>query len=519
MSLWKRFLDRYPHADLSRFKHGYERYDRENKEEYVRFQGRDGSEFDMFFKGRLNYSVYFSDELKRALGLPLDFPQELTLNPKPELPIPAINFGDNPYLNLKDKLKRLDIFATPTDYFSIPVRDIFTNTVIKHTSGKESREWLAGPNIRYWPQQLNFAVWCATTGCGVSHRLLFEDDTDHELKLPPQIRAILWFHVYFTIRRILFQIGGVQSSIALPGDPPFDDKDNRYDQPSYERICKEFNISTDHDFRFHKGDNHGLGSVYIWYTNLGPHKTEQEYPGYFKFSDEGGKGSDGNLLQYIKNDESESQYEYFLSRVSQGLTTAGQARLNQSIEALVYCVLGAQVNVRSGILGDTGSAQEVRREFLVLLEDAISQPDISKSVQRFQLAVQEAKLKLDLAVSPGTWLMPSRMVINTESTIGYNNRLKRVEPTMRLGVNTDVNSKSVKVGIKHNLGKSKVLLPHGLGKSKVLLPHVVKKVDESKPAVEERPKPQPNKPETSKHEINLAVITVVAGGLAWYMFR
>ena len=96
----------------------------------------------------------------------------------------------------------------------------------------------------------------------------------------------------------------------------------------------------------------------------------------------------------------------------------------------------------------------------MLLEDAIKQPDISKSVQRFQLAVQEAKVKLDLAVSPGTWLMPSRMVINTESTIGYNNRLKRVEPTMKLGVNTDVNSKSVSVGIKHNLGKSKVSLPH-----------------------------------------------------------
>ena len=194
------------------------------------------------------------------------------------------------------------------------------------------------------------------------------------------------------------------------------------------------------------------------------------------------------------------------------MTNAGQARLNQSIEALVYCVLGAQVNVRSGILGETGSSQEVRQEFLVLLEDAIKQPDISKSVQRFQLAVQEAKVKLDLAVSPGTWLMPSRMVINTESTIGYNNRLKRVEPSMKLGVNTDVNSKSVSVGIKHNLGKSKVLLPHT---------SVVKKRVE-RPKIDEDVKSKETlstKPETSKHEINLAVITIVVGGLAWFMFR
>ena len=518
-SLWNRFLDRYPHADLSKFRRVFEKYDRENKEEHVKFVGRDGSEFDMFFKKRLQPSLYFSDELKKALGLPMDFPQELTLNPKPSLPIPSIDFDESQPLrglNFREKLSRLQIFATPTDSFSVPVRDIFSNTVIKHTSSKESHEWLAGPNMRYWPQQLNFAVWCATTGCGVSLRSLFEDKiggmdaTDHELKLPPQIRAILWFHVYFTIRRILFQMGGIQSSIALPGDPPFNEKDNRYDIPSYKRICKEFNISTDSDFRCHKGENHGLGSVYIWVSYVGPTETDSSYPGFFKFSEEGGEGSKGNLLQYILNDI-DNGYEYFLTRVSNGLTNAGQARLNQSIEALVYCVLGSQVNVRSGILGNTGSAQEVRQEFLVLLEDAIKQPDISKSVQRFQLAVQEAKVKLDLAVSPGTWLMPSRMVINTESTIGYNNRLKRVEPTMRLGVNTDVNSKSVPVGIKHNLGKSKVLLPHT---------SVVKKRVE-RPKIEEEVKNEtpPAKPDATKHEINLAVITIVVGGLAWFMFR
>ena len=31
----------------------------------------------------------------------------------------------------------------------------------------------------------------------------------------------------------------------------------------------------------------------------------------------------------------------------------------------------------------------------------------------------EKKVKLDLAISLGTWLMPSRMIINSESTVGY----------------------------------------------------------------------------------------------------
>ena len=88
---------------------------------------------------------------------------------------------------------------------------------------------------------------------------------------------------------------------------------------------------------------------------------QADYPGTFKFSDEGGKASDGNLIQYITNQYSENQYKHFVLPVSYGLTKAGQARLNQFIEAFVYCILGAQVNVRSSILGDPGSAQEVRQ--------------------------------------------------------------------------------------------------------------------------------------------------------------
>ena len=250
------------------------------------------------------------------------------------------------------------------------------------------------------------------------------------------------------------------SGAALPGDKMFSQTNNKYDIPSYKRLCNEFGISPNSDFHFHKGANHGLGNVYIYFSNLGYRKIEADYPGYNKFSDEGGSASDGNLLDYIENVDASKQYEYFIIPVSYGLTAAGQARINQSIEAFVYCILGSQVNVRSSILGNTGSAKEVQREFLVLFEDAIRKTDISQSVQRYQLAVQESKVKLDLAISPGTWLMPSRMLINTESTIGYNNELKRATSDMKLGVNSDINMLIKPVGIRHNLGESKVVLPH-----------------------------------------------------------
>jgi len=100
--------------------------------------------------------------------------------------------------------------------------------------------------------------------------------------------------------------------------------------------------------------------------------------------------------------------------------------------------------VRSSILGSGGRAKEAQIEFLVLVEDAIRQPDLAKSVQRYQLAVDEAMVRLNLAVCPGAWLMPAKMVINTQSIVGYNNKLKQAVAGMRLGVNSEVNSDTKK---------------------------------------------------------------------------
>ena len=39
-------------------------------------------------------------------------------------------------------------------------------------TGKEAKRWLEGPNLSYWSQALNFAVWCSTAGCGVTRDML-----------------------------------------------------------------------------------------------------------------------------------------------------------------------------------------------------------------------------------------------------------------------------------------------------------------------------------------------------------
>ena len=69
-------------------------------------------------------------------------------------------------------------------------------------------------------------------------------------------------------------------------------------------------------------------------------------------------------------------------------------------------------------------------------------------MQRYQLAVDEAKVRLNLAAAPGTWLMPARMVLNTGSVSGYNNQLRQATPNMQLVVNNSVNLETKKVGAK-----------------------------------------------------------------------
>ena len=88
--------------------------------------------------------------------------------------------------------KAQKIYVTPTEFFTTNFRQIFTNTKIKHTSGAEAKRWLSGPNMSYWPQQLNFALWCATTGSGISRDILLSSTS---LELTSQL---LFFCFCFT---------------------------------------------------------------------------------------------------------------------------------------------------------------------------------------------------------------------------------------------------------------------------------------------------------------------------------
>ena len=464
----------------------------------IYYKEGDGGLLDVFGSD----SKYWSEDMKKALGLNKSsgFPPQLTPSgiKVSSLPVPAVGFHDTAPSLKKIFNGEMKIYATPDEYFTTKFREIFQKAKLKHTTGKESRKWLAGPNMSYWPQQLNFAVWCATTGCGISRDIF---DKDHsKLSLPPNVRNFYLFHVYFTVRRILFQRGGIQSISALPGDPTFNQFDNKYDEASYKRICAEFGVDPSSDFRFTRGANNGLGDVYIYVSNVGPINSGADYPGYDKFSDEGGSASKGNVIYYIESDDAAyAQADWFCPNGAEGLTQSGLSRINQSIEAFVYCVLGSQVNVRSSILGSGGRAKEAQSEFLVLVEDAIRQPDLAKSVQRYQLAIDEAKVRLNLAVCPGAWLLPARMLINTESTVGYNNQLKQAVQGMKLGINNGVNTSTKKAALQLMAGgKSKINPPNSHPSNPIHKAATAESKKNLKPAIEPETNKIPIEPVTKK---------------------
>ena len=141
---------------------------------------------------------YWSPQMKTALGLEGadGFPYQLSpQKTKTLLPIPAVDVTEAVPSLAKISNEEKRIYATPDEFFVTKFRAISQQTRLTHTASADAKTWLGGPNKKYWPQQLNFAMFCSMQGCGISREIF-----DSGLSLTPQIRAFYQFHVYFTVR-------------------------------------------------------------------------------------------------------------------------------------------------------------------------------------------------------------------------------------------------------------------------------------------------------------------------------
>ena len=83
------------------------------------------------------------------------------------------------------------------DYFNVNFPNIFTNYMLGEMRVESPlfQHWESQP-MKLWQTQLNFAVFCASSACGVSSAHL--NYKKHSL-----VRAVYRFHVYYHIRRVL----------------------------------------------------------------------------------------------------------------------------------------------------------------------------------------------------------------------------------------------------------------------------------------------------------------------------
>ena len=101
-----------------------------------------------------------------------------------------------------------------------------------HVGDKLWKNWNKAP-LKLWQTQLNYAVFCASSACGVSSTHL--NYTKH-----PMIRSVYHFHVYYHVRRILQKL-----QVPLPHETGFNAAENPYTESEFLKICEDYRVPND----------------------------------------------------------------------------------------------------------------------------------------------------------------------------------------------------------------------------------------------------------------------------------
>ena len=155
-----------------------------------------------------------------------------------------------------------------------------------------------------------------------------------------------------------------------------------------------------------------------------------------------GPDEDGNYYAIMARvNWSDRDYLSMIAYNTFGLTKIGQKLFQESIESYVYSVLGAQAQTRWSIVGAGAKSSQTQDVFYKIVEDTIIQGDQTVTISDMRKSIQDTNVVLNLAISPGIILAPSRMVILEEAIVGYNNILTIATKDMSFGKNGGVNYK------------------------------------------------------------------------------
>ena len=341
-------------------------------------------------------------------------------------------------------VNNLKIYVNDTEFFEARNLNIFTNYTLTFHNLEMVNKWRNKCDMSFYQNQLNFAVWCATTGCGVS--------AEHFNDPENLLSSVFRFHLYYQTRKILQEM-----SCPIPGDEIFNPTDNHINLSSFQKLCNEFNIKG--DFRFKGGDSGGLGTMYNYFPRT-VYRPEYHHAGYNRVKGSYDPNKDKfNIsnttfeylkIDYIKQDAAIEGWKQFIEETSDGFTKAGIVRLDDSIRNYVHCILGSQAQTRANI----SKSPETQQYFIDLLEENIkSMFSIPESITQYQDAISKTNVKIDYVISQGLYMIPSDLILKIGTLVGYNNNIVVATKNMKIGRNDMVNNNqtaAVQIPIKIN---------------------------------------------------------------------
>ena len=265
------------------------------------------------------------------------------------------------------------------DQFTANFPNIFTNYVIgsMRVESPLYQHWLHQP-MKLWQTQLNFAVFCASSACGVS--------SDHlKYKKHGLIRSVYQFHIYYHIRRILKRL-----QVVLPHEANFNPADNPYTEKEFYNLCHEYEVPND--------------------------------PMRYRFEKFFATYQDGSIYDDTLNPNSMFQWTI---QSSNGFTDIGLVRISESIHAYAYLILTSQASARVNIVGNTANALTTQQAYLNNFENIVNRRvDIQADIKRYQDTLNYASSKVDYSVGEELYMLPSDMNLRIRRGVsGYSNEI------------------------------------------------------------------------------------------------
>ena len=294
-----------------------------------------------------------------------------------------------------------------SDSFQVKFLNVFTNYPLGAVRVEDQRfkDW-DHYKFTIWQSQLNFAVFCASSACGVS--------VEHLNTKEPMIMSIYRFHVYYHIRRILKIL-----EIPLPYENSFNQYNNPYNHEKFIRICSEYGVSND----FRKWRNQKYFST--WQSRA----WETGKPG----------------MSYIN----ENSFSRWIIEKSEGLTTLGLQKLSESVRDYAYLILTSQTSTRGPIVGHEARNLDAQRTFLNTFENMVNRRvNIPEDIRRFQKTLQYARSKVDYAIGEFIYMLQSDMNLRIGNIRNYNNKILISSPSFKIGTNVTVNIDGEQVKLK-----------------------------------------------------------------------